>query len=73
MKIIIIIGSVIIAAFSGYLVRLAIDQVVKEHIVITKDNPLSLIPVSVKYIFTTAAFLFVMAIAILIIYLKGPY
>ena len=73
MKIIIIIGSVIIAAISGYLVRLAIDQLIKEQIIMNKDNPLSLIPDTIKYIFTTAVFLFVMAIAILVISLKEPY
>ena len=73
MKIIIIIGAVIIAALGGYLIRLAIDEFIEDQVIITKHNPLSMIPDTVKYTFGMAIFLFIMAITMLMISLKGPY
>ena len=73
MKIIIIIGAVLFAAYSGYMVRIAVDTFIDEGITFSLHKPLPIIPYHVRYILSIAIFIFIMSIVILNVSLESPF
>ena len=73
MDIIIIIGAVFVASTAGYLIRLAVEKMNNEQIIVTRKNPLKMIPSYIKYLFVAALFLFIMSILILITHFEKPF
>lgn len=72
MNIFIIIVAVLIASFAGYLFRTGVERIINEEIIITKKNPLKMIPFEIKSIFCISFFLVVMSIAVIYFTIEGP-
>ena len=72
MDIIIIVGSVFIAGFAGFLFHFAVSRFKRDEVIVTHKHPLEMIPNYIYYSFAVAIFLFIMANVILITYFKGP-